>query len=129
MDLSPNVLVGPRLPTCIWCDFAVVDVGIDLLGCQICKGCGCGMIFQQPVEKDLELVQSVSAMREGKACEKKLAPLLCKRTEPFGDLLKMDPAVVGGVQIFNPNEVLSIPGIFGVFKRSQLRWREISDLA
>src|SRR5579864_9393945 len=33
MDLSPNMIGGPFSSTCVWGDFAVVDVGIDLLGC------------------------------------------------------------------------------------------------
>ena len=130
MDLSPNMIGRPLSSTCIWGDFAVVDVGIDLLGCQICKGCSGRIAFQQPVQKKLELMHPLSTVCEGKvASEKKLTPLLCKRTEAFGDLLKMDPAVAGGIQIFNPDKVISIPSIFGVFELSQLRWREMLDLA
>src|SRR5256885_5913446 len=97
MDLTPNLIVRSLSPSCIGRDFTVPNVGIDQVRSEIGEGRDGGILLHEPVQKELQVIHSVSTMVKGKTRQEKLTPLFHEQAKVCWDLLEVDPAVARGI--------------------------------
>jgi hypothetical protein len=97
MDLTPNLIGRSWSPSCVWCNFAVTNVGIDLIGGEVGEGRDDRVMFHEPGQKELQVIHSVSTMGKGKSCQEKLTPLFHEWAKSCWNLLEVYPAVARGI--------------------------------